>query len=227
MISRADLQALRASLDEWRGPGLPVSLSRECTRLLGVSDVSFSYFGASDQFTLSASSADSGRLGEWAFTFQEGPSFDAAATSTSKGAETAHADLNPWPRLSAKAQAIGYDWIASIPLQVGGSTFATIDLQNRNGAVPPESVTDAEKIAGEIACPMIASLRRQSSSLADPAQNDKFHQATGMVMSQMGVAVKTAVETLRTHAWTHDRLLREVADDVVAQTLSFAHTAQT
>ncbi len=43
-----------------------------------------------------------------------------------------------------------------------------------------------------------------------------------MVMSQMGITAEAVLSTLRTHAWTHDRLLTDIANDVVAHTLTFS-----
>lgn len=222
MISRADLQTLLASFDEGDEPGLPTSLSTDCARLLDVSDVTISFVGTSDQFTISASSADARTLDEWEFTLKEGPRIDAAVTSTSNMTETAQTVTNPWPRLSAKAQAIGYRSIAGIPVQVKGNTFATLNLQNRHGTITPETLTDAENLASEIAALIVAALSQQPPSFAEPADHDRFHQATGMVMSQMGITAEAAVSTLRTHAWTHDRLLTDIANDVVAHTLTFS-----
>lgn len=224
MISRSDLQTLLASFDTDTGdePGLPTSLSTDCARLLDVSDVTISFVGTSDQFILSASSADARTLDEWEFTLKEGPCIDAAATSTSSMGETAQADTNPWPRLSAKAQAIGYRSIAGIPVQVKGNTFATLNLQDRHGTISPETLTDAEHLASEIAALIVAALSQHPPSLAEPADHDRFHQATGMVMSQMGITAEAAASTLRTHAWTHDRLLTDIANDVVAHTLTFS-----
>lgn len=222
MISQSDLQTLLASFDEGDGTGLPTSLSTDCARLLEVSDVSITFVGASDQFTICASSADSRSLSEWEFTLKEGPRIDAAATRTSAMTETAHAGISPWPRLSAKAEGIGYRSIAGVPMQVKGTTFATLNLQNRHGTFAPGTLTDAEHLAGEIAALIVAALSQQPPALAEPVDHDKFHQATGMVMSQMGITAEAAVTTLRTHARTRDRLLTDVANDVVDHTLTFS-----
>lgn len=221
MISHSDLETLRASFDEPEESALPASLSANCARLLQVSDVTISFVGASDQFTLCASSADARNLDEWEFTLKEGPGIDAAATNIANTTETAPTDTNPWPRLSAKAHAIGYLAIAGIPMQVEGSTFATLNLHSRHGTITPETLTDAEQIATEIAALIVAALT-QPLSLRERAEHDRFHQATGMVMAQMGIPAEAAVDVLRTHAWTHDHLLTDVAADVVSHTLSFS-----
>lgn len=222
MISPSDLDTLRESFATWDEPGLPGSLATDCARLLEVSDITISFVGASDQHILCSSSDDSRTLDEWEFTLQEGPCFDAGVNSTSNTAETAPSNTNPWPQLSAKAHAIGYQSIAGVPLQAGGTTFATINLQDRHGTITPETLADAEQIAKELASLVVGSLSQQPPSPDQPAEHDTFHQATGMVMSQMGIDAGSGADVLRAHAWAHDRLIMDIASEVVARTLTFS-----
>ncbi len=224
MISPSGINSLRESFESSEEPGLPDSLATNCARLLDVSDITISFVGASDQLILCASSDDSRTLDEWEFTLQEGPCFDAGVNSTSGTAETAPSFANPWPRLSAKAHAIGYQSIAGVPLRSGGTTFATLNLQDRHGKITPETLADAEQIATELASLVVGSLSQQPLYLDQPVEHDTFHQATGMVMAQMGIDVGSATDVLRAHAWSHDRLLMDTASEVVARTLTFAPT---
>ena len=47
------------------------------------------------------------------------------------------------------------------------------------------------------------------------------HQASGMVAVQLGVSVGEALLRLRAYAFANDRLLAEVAEDVVGRRLRF------
>jgi AmiR/NasT family two-component response regulator len=49
----------------------------------------------------------------------------------------------------------------------------------------------------------------------------EIHQATGMVVAQLGISTADALARLRAHAFAEQRLLGEVARDVVARRLSF------
>ncbi|HUG07351.1 MAG TPA: ANTAR domain-containing protein [Acidimicrobiia bacterium] len=224
MISHSDLDVLRESFATWDESGLPGSLATDCARLLDVSDTTISFVGASDQRILCASSDDAHTLNEWEFTLQEGPCFDAGVTSTSGTAETAPSNTNPWPRLSAKAQAIGYQSIAGVALRAGGATFATLNFHNRHGTITPETLAHAEDLAVELGSLVVGSLRQQPPFLDQPAEHDTFHQATGMVMAQMGIDAGSAAEVLRAHALSQDRLLMDIASEVVARTLTFSPT---
>ena len=49
----------------------------------------------------------------------------------------------------------------------------------------------------------------------------QIHQATGMVLAQLGIDATQALARLRAHAFTHQQLLLQVADDVVSRRLIF------
>ena len=49
----------------------------------------------------------------------------------------------------------------------------------------------------------------------------EIHQATGMVVAQLGISAADALARLRAHAFAEQRLLGEVARDVVARRLRF------
>ena len=52
-------------------------------------------------------------------------------------------------------------------------------------------------------------------------QHPEVHQATGMILVQLGVSAAVALVRLRAYAYAHDRPLRDVAADVVARRLRF------
>lgn len=220
MISSADLDDLRAGLAAWDHSGLPRSLATDCARLLDVTDTTISFIGTSDQVTLCASSDNAQSLDEWEFTLQEGPSIDAAATTTTRGSDTAPTESNPWPRLTAKAHAIGYQSIAAVPIRAQGTVFATLNLHDRE-RITPETLADAQHIADELASLVVGSLSEHPPPTDQTGHHDEFHQATGMVMNQMGIDAGAAAGVLRAHAGSHDRLLTDIAARVVARTLKF------
>ncbi len=49
----------------------------------------------------------------------------------------------------------------------------------------------------------------------------EIHQATGMVLAQLGFSATDALARLRAHAFVEQRLLIDVAEDVVARRLTF------
>jgi AmiR/NasT family two-component response regulator len=56
----------------------------------------------------------------------------------------------------------------------------------------------------------------------DPtAHQAQVHQATGMVLVQLGASAEAAFARLRAYAYAHDRRLGDVARDVVERRLRF------
>jgi hypothetical protein len=53
------------------------------------------------------------------------------------------------------------------------------------------------------------------------ASRAEIHQAIGMVLAQLGVSADTALARMRGHAFAEQRLLIDVAHDVVARRLVF------
>jgi hypothetical protein len=54
-----------------------------------------------------------------------------------------------------------------------------------------------------------------------PLGRAEVHQATGMVIAQLGVTAETALARLRAHAFVHDLSITDVARAVIDRTLRF------
>jgi ANTAR domain-containing protein len=55
----------------------------------------------------------------------------------------------------------------------------------------------------------------------DGMRYPEVHQATGMIIVQLGTSPEIAFARLRAHAFAHNRQLRDVARDVIARRLRF------
>ena len=164
------------------------------------------------------------------FTLGEGPSREAAAT----GVPVLTPDLADcvvrWPVFAPAAMDLGARALFVFPLRIGAIGVGTM-LAHRGapGALTAGQITDALALADAVT---LALLHRQWSSPEDTGQpgpgwaqpvtyRAEVHQATGMVSVQLGVGLAEALVRLRAHAWAADRLLAEVAADVVARRLRF------
>ena len=58
------------------------------------------------------------------------------------------------------------------------------------------------------------------------AHRAEVHQATGMVSIQLDISAPEALARMRAHAFVHDRLLIDVARDVVARRLAFTENME-
>lgn len=63
---------------------------------------------------------------------------------------------------------------------------------------------------------------RQGSGQGAWSERAEVHQATGMVVAQLGVREDDALALLRAHAYSHDQSVGHTAHDVVARHLTFS-----
>jgi len=164
------------------------------------------------------------------FTLGEGPSRDAAVTGVPVLAPDLGAASARWPAFAPAAVGLGARALFVFPLRIGAIGVGTM-LAHRSapGALTAGQVTDALALADAVT---LALLHRRWSSPGDTEQpgpgwaqpvtyRAEVHQATGMVSVQLGVSLAEALVRLRAHAWAADRLLAEVAADVVSRRLRF------
>jgi hypothetical protein len=132
-----------------------------------------------------------------------------------------------WPVYAAAvAEQTGVRAIFALPLQWGAIDVGVLDLYRRApGALSAAQMRDALS-AADAATLILLGLR------SDPGDDDQawdrswgnraeIHQATGMVVAQLGVSAADALARLRAHAFAEQRLLGDVARDVVARRLCF------
>jgi len=164
------------------------------------------------------------------FTLGEGPSREAAATGVPVLAADLAGALARWPAFAPAAMDLGARAVFAFALRIGAIGVGTM-LAHRTtpGVLTAAQVTDTLALADAVT---LALLDRQwptseaedqpGPGWAQPATyRAEVHQATGMVSVQLGVGLAEALVRLRAHAWAADRLLADVAADVVARRLRF------
>lgn len=137
-----------------------------------------------------------------------------------------------WPAFTPPAVEAGVRAVFGFPLQVGVVRLGALNLyRDRLGPLSDEQHEDALVMAG-VAARAVLAMQAGAPPGALAAELEVggdfqlvVHQASGMVAVQLGVTVGEALVRLRAHAFASDRLLAEVARDVVDRRLRFdAHT---
>jgi hypothetical protein len=182
--------------------------------------------------TVHATDRVAGELEEWQLTFGQGPCVDAF----SDGGPVLAADLRAtdclarWPVFTPAALDSGARAVFALPLQVGAIRLGVLDLyRTRPGPLSTHELADALAIAdtaGMMLLDTAAGTQPDTAELAwqrdDPtAHQAEVHQATGMILVQLGVSAEAAFARLRAYAYAHDRRLGDVARDVVERRLRF------
>jgi ANTAR domain/GAF domain len=167
---------------------------------------------------------------ELQYTLGEGPCVDAHAQGrVVLEPDLVRPDTPRWPAFSPQAVDAGVRAMFAFPLRVGSVRLGAVDLyRDRAGPLTDDEHADALVMAQVIAFWILdvqahAPAGSVASELEEAADfHTVVHNAAGMVSVQLGVSVTEALIRLRAYAFSNDRLLREVADDVVARKLRFA-----
>jgi GAF domain-containing protein len=226
-VTRALLDSVCDGTDD---RDLPARICQACVDGLDVDGASISLLTASvARETLWATDPVAELLEDLQFTLNEGACVEAAATGDPvlvpdirHGSESAR-----WPIFApAVTEQTPIRALFALPLQWGAVNLGVLDLYRTvPGALSQIQWRDA-LAATDTAALMILGQRTDpgdDGGWLDQALGYRveIHQATGMILVQLGVSATDALARLRAHAFVHQRLLIDVARDVVARRLVF------
>jgi hypothetical protein len=163
------------------------------------------------------------------FTLGEGPCVDAHRDQRPVvEPDLAHPDVSRWASFTPPVLASGARAVFGFPVSIGDMRVGALNLyRDRPGPLTDDQHADAVLIA-TIAARAIVGMQADAEPGALGAElevgtNFQFvvHQAAGMVAVQLGVGVDEALLRLRAHAFITDRLVADVARDVVTRRLRF------
>jgi hypothetical protein len=176
-----------------------------------------------------ASDAATARLGDLQFTLGEGPCWDAGRDGRPVlVGDMAAATGRRWPMFTDEVLAAGFRAFFAFPLQIGAIKLGTLGLvRTEPGALARGILKDALTVADVMALALIGILADDPRSPAGGRSDvsgmyrAEIHQATGMVMVQLGVGAQEALVRLRAHAYTRGQTADEIAREVIARRLRF------
>jgi transcriptional regulator with GAF, ATPase, and Fis domain len=226
-VTRALLAIARDLRDD---RALAEQICLACVAGLDVDGAAISVLTASTmRETLWASDATAELLEDLQFSLGEGACIEAALTArpvfVPDLGDTAR--TNRWPIYAAAVvEQAGVGAVFALPLQWGAITVGVLDLYRRApGSFSEEQSRDA-LAAADAATLMLLGLRTDpGEGLAwDRSWSNRaeIHQATGMVVAQLEISATDAFARLRAYAFAEQRLLGDVARDVVARRLQFS-----
>ena len=218
---------------EARDRVLAEQICRACVNGLDVHGAAISLLTTStSRETLWASDPTAELLEDLQFTLNEGACMQAASTGSPVLVPNLHdsTEAQRWPVFAA-AVAEQTDALAlfALPLQWGTINLGVLDLYRRTpGGLSPEQSRDAIS-AADVAALMMLGVRTEPGEAdgddgwLDPVVSGRaeVHQATGMVLVQLDVSAEVALARMRAHAFVEQKLLIDVARDVVSRKLRF------
>ncbi|GAA4483837.1 GAF and ANTAR domain-containing protein [Microbacterium panaciterrae] len=211
------------------------SAAELCSLLLDqlpVTGVSISVVGRSGQFVIGASDLVAARLERLQFDLGEGPHWVASRTARPVLVpDLQDADHSGWPVFGAAAAASGAVALFAIPMVLGAVMIGVVDMYRASpGPLSTPEVARALALAALIgpAAMRLASQQGDESRPGDehgPGIRREVHQATGMILAQLGTSATEAFVRLQAYAFAHAQSVEYVAGEVVARRLDFRNEA--
>ena len=112
--------------------------------------------------------------------------------------------------------------VHAVPLPSDGSVVGVLTLYRR-GTEDNLDLEAAEVIARAVTAALIADAPTPLDAQFGPwAERAEVHQATGMVVAQLGIPEEDALALLRAHAYSHDQSVASSAHAVITRQLTFS-----
>ena len=180
--------------------------------------------------SICSSNRTSALIEDLQYTLGEGPCVDAYQHDRPVvEPDLAEEGESRWFAFTPPAVLAGAQAIFCFPLRVGAIRIGALTFyRDHPGALTGEQHADALVLAGVAARAILAMQAEAPAGLLgaelEAGSDFRFvvHQASGMVSAQLDVSVTEALIRVRAYAFSHDRSLAAVAEDVVARRLRFS-----
>jgi hypothetical protein len=199
-----------------------------CVKITGVDGAGVMLMsGEIPRGSLCTSNTVSHVIEELQYTLGEGPCVDAyQQDKVVTEPDLADPVTRRWPAFTPPTLGAGVRAIFGFPLRVGSVRLGALNLyRDRSGPLSGDQHADALVVA-DVAARWV--LEAQAGAPFDTVAGEleagadfhfAVHNAAGIVSVQLQVSVTEALIRLRAYAFTSDRLLADVAEDVVAHRL--------
>jgi hypothetical protein len=226
MTSRSALLGRLAAMVARSQPGQPLTwrLCHATREILSADGASITLENSTPyRVTLCATDERSTELENLQDVLEEGPCRDAFDHGRTVHALIDGTAAARWPRfIPAAAEVVGAAGVLwSVPMHAGDEVIGAVSLYTLQRPGLAESMDAVQFLADTVGVSVThdpLSLNTSGDAL-DWGSRSRVHQATGMVVAQLGVSPGDALAVLRAHAFSQGRSLNEVAEDVVGRRL--------
>jgi hypothetical protein len=217
-----------AALTDGDGSWSSVRLCSACPAIVGVDGAGVMLMsGDVRRGSLCCSDEVSHLIEDLQYTLGEGPCVDAYQQDVVV-AEPDLADpaANRWPFFTPQAVQAGVRAVFGFPMRVGAVRLGALNFYRAvRGPLTEEQHADALVVA-DVTARRVLEIQAGAPPGAVAAQLEAsadfhfaVHNAAGIVSVQEGISVSDALIRLQAHAFSTDRLLADVARDVIAHAL--------
>lgn len=176
--------------------------------------------------TVSASSDQAARIDELQFDLGEGPCWDALALArTVSEPNMRRSPSGRWPAFREAIASEDVGALFALPMVIGPLRIGAIDLYSTDPTVlDDESIRQGEAMANVVGRHILKSSlaevgRDYRDELRNPLSRRVLHQATGMVLAQLGLSAADARLVIEGHAFAAGITVVEVAQRIVDRDL--------
>jgi GAF domain-containing protein len=185
--------------------------------------------GGRPQASVCTTDEVSSLIEEAQYTLGEGPCVDAHRLGeVVSEPDLVTAGASRWVSFSSRAVGAGARAVFGYPVRIGAGQLGALNLyRDRPGPLDDDEHANALVMADVAARAVLAAQAGAGlGGIGIDLEEDLFvwgavHQAAGMVSVQLDIPVVDALVRLRAHAFLTDRLVSDVASDVVERRLAF------
>jgi hypothetical protein len=206
---------------------LSLRMCQACVGILGMDGGSLTLAYADEQrVTLCATDEWSAQLEDLQEVIGEGPSYDAYRDRTIQTLVVDGGVGLRWPLLSDGIKlGLGRCAVYAIPIKPGPETMGVATFYQRDPSDLSIAADEAQLLIDAVGVALVKDpdiLDDDSMAKAESWNSRaRVHQATGMVMAQLGITPEDGIALLRAHAYAHQLSLVAISDDVIARRLDF------
>jgi hypothetical protein len=206
---------------------LPLRLCLACVRLAGADGGAITLaYTRTERVTLCVTDETAARLEDLQDVLGQGPGPDAYRTGQTVATSLDSPAAGRWPMFTQAAQAaVGQAVLYSFPIQPDGGVLGVLTLYQAAPRPLRYETAEVQFLADALGVALLRDpASRAEASIGPWSSRALVHQATGMVIAQLGIGPDDALALLRAHAYAHATTLESMADQVISRDLDFART---
>ena len=183
-------------------------------------------YAETNRVTLFATDDTSARLEDLQEVMGEGPGYSAATHHRVEVCQLGGLAAERWPLFtSAALELVGPATLHAVPMQPANQLVGVMTLYQLEHPQDdlPMDVRALERLAAATGAALMRDPEAVDQDLLDgPWQSRaEIHQATGMVVAQLGLNTDDALAVLKAHAYAGETTLIEISRHVVDRTIHF------
>jgi len=197
------------------------------TQFLPVTGASISTFGPLlGAGTISATDAQARRVDELQFDLGEGPCWDALATKVPVlESNLATRTSASWPAFSDAIRAENVGALFAFPVVFGPLEIGAVDLYCIDPVtLTPDQQHEVMELSAMVGRRVLGHAIQAAGTTTDTSMFSRrfIHQATGMVLAQLGITAADAHLIIKARAFAESRSMQEISADIVARRIRFS-----